>query len=147
MLIDLMLQKCLITILTLLVVWLASPHIACCCQVPIESMKTSLPSDTGCCCSESQGHSACQRSAGSEIGFSKDQPCCKSSPTVLAAFTLETVEISPSLISEPAFHGNWTSVPQSSQTKFAHNWRNRAPPRNVGMGSSLTYLYKRTLLI
>lgn len=144
-----MAKRYLISILALFVVWLAGPHSTCCC-LAAATVSAPVGSSSHSCCSPSDtaiATQSCPHMSSVETGLSEERACCKAQATVLAACaqgTFERCELLQVLATAQPLRSSRSTI---SSLHSRHRWKNRAPPPNVGMGSSRTYLFKRTLLI
>lgn len=144
-----MAKRYLISILTLFVVWLAGPHSTCCCLAAATGSAPEGSSSHSCCSSSETAIAtqSCTHMSSVETGLSEERACCKAQSIVLAACaqgTAERCELLQVLAAAQPLRSSRLTI---TDAHSCHRWKNRAPPPNVGMGSSRTYLFKRTLLI
>lgn len=137
-----MIKTVIALVLSLLVLALLLPSAYCCCQEVTEQLSTK---EHGCCSRTYSTSEKLFQDSGQACWKhvcsckSKEQTFVNSSESSSRAFT-ESTELNAS-----CFDLLLTGTPK--QNISIVNWQNRAPPKSVGMGSSLTYLFKRTFLI
>ncbi len=142
-----MLKSPLTFFVALLVLWLASPHPACCCLAATVDKKESASHS---CCSKpakSETKSHCHHyHINGEKSISLDRDCCKSQSIVVAG----SVHFESSELSNSSPHHDVKLIEPIlfiCILYLCHFVRNRAPPVIANIASSRIYLLKRALLI
>jgi len=138
-----MINRFLSLFVSLLVLSLASPYASCCCLPALPEANTA----THDCCSNTGSGDALSCELEKNALVCKHKWSCQCQKLVFAgSSSADICSSSEAAGSDPGFFV-FSPSDQARETVSMLNWWDRAPPKSVGMGSSLTYLFKRALLL
>jgi hypothetical protein len=139
------LKRLIPILMTLFVMVCTGPHSQCICSPSASNINLSIEQKHSCCKEENVPE--CD---SGNLSFGTRKNCCEMNSYNLPVTT------SNLCLTSGEIEGTWSQVSAIGHTTNTftdgkHNYRNglanRAPPYIVGLGTSTTYLFKRTLLI